>query len=52
MNHEFHSYGQHLPASRDALQRLREAIAWARGETSLPPVHACTECDTWRSPAQ
>ncbi|WP_374361129.1 alpha/beta hydrolase [Pseudoduganella danionis] len=52
MNHEFHSYGQHLPASRDALQRLREAIAWARGETSLPPAHACTECDTWRSPAQ
>lgn len=49
MNHEFHSYGQHLPSSHDALLRLRAAIAWARGTTSLPPAHAATEYDTWGS---
>lgn len=47
MNHEFHSYGDYLPHSRDALLRLRQAIAWARGETSLPAADACTEHDSW-----
>lgn len=29
MNHEFHAYGNDLPESREALERLRAAIAWA-----------------------
>lgn len=29
MTHEFHAYGNHLQESREALQRIREAIAWS-----------------------
>ena len=40
MTHEFHGYGDMLPESRQALNRLKAAMAWARGDTasnSFPP---------------
>lgn len=46
MNHEFHAYGDTLPQSREALERIRAAIAWAtaNGAGAFPPtVH--TEVD-------
>lgn len=45
MNHEFHAYGDYLPESRDALARLREAIAWALGQPSRFGADGCTEYD-------
>ncbi len=45
MVHEFHAYGDYLPESRDALARLREAIAWALGCPNRFAADACTECD-------
>jgi epsilon-lactone hydrolase len=30
MTHEFHGYGEHLPESREALECIRRAIAWAQ----------------------
>jgi hypothetical protein len=45
MNHEFHAYGDYLPESRDALARLREAIAWALGQPNRFGADACTEYD-------
>lgn len=45
MNHEFHAYGDYLPESRDALARLREAIAWAIGHPCRFAAEASTECD-------
>ena len=48
MNHEFHAYGDYLPESRDALARLREAIAWALGQPNRFVADACTECDYMR----
>jgi monoterpene epsilon-lactone hydrolase len=45
MNHEFHAYGDYLPESRDALARLREAIAWALGKPNRFGADACTEYD-------
>lgn len=46
MNHEFHGYGDHLPESRDALDRLRQAIAWAQQPGSLFAADVLTECNT------
>lgn len=48
MMHEFHGYGDYLPESRDALARLREAIAWALGRPNRFAADACTECDHMR----
>jgi hypothetical protein len=45
MMHEFHGYGDYLPESRDALARLREAIAWALDQPNRFVADACTECD-------
>lgn len=45
MNHEFHAYGDTLPESRDALARLREAIAWALGQPNTFSADTCTEYD-------
>lgn len=45
MNHEFHVYGDYLPESRDALARLREAIAWALGKPNQFVADVRTECD-------
>ena len=47
MTHEFHAYGDELAESRDALGRIREALAWAT-EPIAPerfPVTAHTEVD-------
>ena len=49
MVHEFQSYGSYLPESRDALARLREAIAWALGRPNQFRADACTECDCLKS---
>lgn len=46
MNHEFHGYGDQLPESRDALARLRQAIAWARQPGILFAADELTECNT------
>lgn len=46
MNHEFHGYGEHLPESREALGRLRQAIAWALQPGSRFAADALTECNT------
>jgi len=46
MNHEFHGYGDALPESRDALTRLREAIAWACGRPNTFVADACTAYDS------
>lgn len=46
MNHEFHGYGNVLPESREALARLREAIAWACGSPNTFAADACTVCDS------
>lgn len=43
MNHEFHAYGDHLPESREALARIREAITWAVGEADQ--FSACTKTE-------
>jgi len=45
MVHEFHGYGNCIPESRDALTRLREAIAWALNQPHSFAVDARTECD-------
>lgn len=47
MTHEFHAYGNHLPESREALERVREAITWATDVTgkAVFPGTAQTEVD-------
>lgn len=50
MNHEFHAYGDDLPESAAALDRIEEAIAWSAdpaGEHRFPP-QAVTEIDSLR----
>lgn len=48
MNHEFHAYGDELPESAEALERVAQAIEWG----TLPagdgvfPASACSEVDT------
>lgn len=37
MTHEFHAYGQTLPQSRQAISRLRQAMAWATAGNRCPP---------------
>ncbi len=44
MTHEFQAYGDMLPQSRHALERLRQAAAWAQGGCFRP--EAQTERDT------
>lgn len=46
MNHEFHGYGDQLAESRAALERLREAIAWALQPARPFAADALTERDT------
>jgi acetyl esterase/lipase len=50
MVHEFQSYGGQLPESRDALARLREAMAWALRQPHQFSADACTEADTLAPP--
>ncbi|WP_374352628.1 alpha/beta hydrolase [Chitinimonas sp.] len=49
MMHEFQSYGDYLPESREALQRLAEAIDWATGKVADFAGASWTECDHWRT---
>ncbi|QTD46257.1 alpha/beta hydrolase [Ottowia testudinis] len=44
MTHEFHAYGDDLPESKEAIERLKAAIAWSQGHanSSLEPI-AVTE---------
>jgi monoterpene epsilon-lactone hydrolase len=46
MNHEFHAYGDYLPESRNALDRLRDAIAWAQGRQDRFRPDGRTECNS------
>ena len=46
MMHEFQTYGDYLPESRDALNRLRECIAWALGKPHRFSADAQTETDS------
>lgn len=48
MTHEFQAYGRLLPESRDAMERLGAAVAWAASGASIepPPSGDCTELDT------
>ena len=46
MNHEFHAYGKYLPESREALERIRQAISWALdGQTGFSACpHTEVDC--------
>lgn len=46
MHHEFHAYGKYLPESLDALNRLREAVAWALAQPNRFAPDSCTEYDS------
>lgn len=45
MTHEFHAYGDTLPQSRQAIQRLREAIAWATRDAAAQPFPAIAQTE-------
>lgn len=48
MNHEFHAYGQDLPESAEALERIASAMAWSArpAKPGIFPASAGTEVDT------
>lgn len=48
MNHEFHAYGDDLPESAEALDRIGKAMAWSVGSIGRKdfPALALTEADT------
>ena len=50
MVHEFHGYGSYLPESREALARIRDAVAWAVGQPHRFLASPCTECDHLQAP--
>lgn len=52
MTHEFHAYGHTIPESKQALERIRQAIDWATrasGDATFVPI-AQTEVDSLQSP--
>lgn len=46
MNHEFQAYGDHLPESREALDRVRRAVLWGLDATNVFSACAATEVDS------
>ena len=51
MTHEFHAYGPTLPQSRQAIDALRAAMAWATGGMPFP-AGLQTQVDTLSRPGQ